>query len=95
MNSSVSARMCASHKKFTEMYSLKFHILSDPDSKTAEAYGVGKEKTMYEKKIMGTVRPAFVIEDGKIIHVPYNINADGSAGTVLAKPGYIRCCTTR
>lgn len=79
----VSKDTIASHKKFAEKYDLKFHLLSDPDCKVAESYGVRKEKMMYGKKVMGTVRSAFIIEDGKIVHALYNIKAESSADSVL------------
>ncbi len=79
----ISKDTVASHKKFAEKYGLKFHILSDPNCGVAESYGVRKEKMMYGKKVMGTVRSAFVIEDGKVAHALYNIKAESSADSVL------------
>lgn len=79
----ISKDAVASHKKFAEKYGLKFHLLSDPDCRVAESYGVRKEKIMYGKKVMGTIRSAFVIENGKIVHALYNIKAESSADTVL------------
>lgn len=79
----ISKDTVSSHKKFAEKYGLKFHLLSDPDCKTAEAYGIRKEKMMYGKKVMGTVRSAFIIEEGKIVSALYNIKAESSAESVL------------
>lgn len=54
-------------KKFDEKYGLGFTLLSDPDHKMAEAFGVWAEKSMYGRKYMGVVRSAFVIdENGKV-----------------------------
>ncbi len=53
--------------KFDEKYGLGFTLLSDPEHKTAEAYGVWGEKSMYGKKYMGIVRSAFLIDEkGKV-----------------------------
>lgn len=79
----ISKDTVASHRKFAEKYGLKFHLLSDQDCKVAESYGVRKEKMMYGKKVMGTVRSAFVIENGKIAHALYNIKAENSSDSVL------------
>src|SRR5262245_43233539 len=40
----------ATHRKFTEKYRLKHSLLSDSDKKTAEAYGVYQEKSLYGRK---------------------------------------------
>jgi thioredoxin-dependent peroxiredoxin len=52
----------ASHEKFIAKYQLPFPLLSDPEHKMAEAYGVWVEKNMYGKKYMGTERSTFVID---------------------------------
>jgi thioredoxin-dependent peroxiredoxin len=63
----VSIDPITSHEKFIKKYSLPFPILSDPEHKIAEAYGVWVEKSMYGKTYMGTERTTFVIgPDGKI-----------------------------
>lgn len=54
-------------KKFDEKHSLGFTLLSDPEHKVAEKYGVWGEKSMYGRKYMGIIRSAFLIdEQGKI-----------------------------
>ncbi|MDQ2919390.1 MAG: peroxiredoxin, partial [Verrucomicrobiota bacterium] len=60
----VSIDPAKSHEKFIGKYSLPFPLLSDPEKKIVEAYGVWVEKSMYGKKYMGTERSTFVI-DGK------------------------------
>lgn len=53
--------------KFDEKYGLGFTLLSDPEHKTSEAYGVWAEKSMYGRKYMGIVRSAFLIDEkGKV-----------------------------
>lgn len=60
----------ASHQKFIDKYDLPFILLADTDKKVQMLYDVWKEKNMYGKKVMGTVRTTFVIgPDGKIKHI--------------------------
>ena len=61
-------------KKFDEKYGLGFPLLSDPEPRTAEAYGVWGEKSMYGKKLFGIVRSSFLVDgDGKIIDRWYKV----------------------
>ena len=61
-------------KKFDEKYGLGFPLLSDPEHRTAEAYGVWGEKSMYGKKLFGIVRSSFLVDgDGKIIDRWYKV----------------------
>ena len=63
----ISKDSVASHKKFEEKYGLPFTILSDPELKVIQAYGVWKEKMNYGKISMGVVRTTYLIdEEGKI-----------------------------
>ncbi len=60
-------------------------MLSDPDHKVAEAYGVWGEKSMYGKRYMGIIRSHFVIgtsgeiEDSQIGISPKDSVARGVA----------------
>jgi len=58
----VSVDSAASHEKFINKYHLPFPLLSDPEHKIVEAYGVWVEKNMYGKKYMGAERSTFVID---------------------------------
>ena len=51
-----------SHEKFIAKYHLPFPLLSDPDKKIVNDYGVWVEKSMYGKKYMGAERTTFVID---------------------------------
>ena len=63
----VSVDSSQSHRKFIHKYKLPFPLLSDPERKIVEAYGVWVEKSMYGKKYMGAERSTFVIDgDGRI-----------------------------
>src|ERR1700727_814580 len=60
----ISPDSVASHEKFKEKMSFPFELLSDPDQKVCNLYGVYKEKSMYGRKYMGVERSTFLI-DGK------------------------------
>ncbi len=73
-----------SHQKFKQKYDLPFTLLSDPDHKVAEAYGVWAEKSMYGRKSMGIVRSTFVIgPDGTIARAMRGIKVPGHSDKVL------------
>lgn len=58
----VSVDSAATHEKFIKKYQLPFPLLSDPDKKIVNSYGVWVEKSMYGKKYMGAERSSFVID---------------------------------
>jgi len=73
-----------SHQKFTAKYELPFPLLSDPDHKVAEQFGVWVEKNMYGKKSMGIARTSFIIgEDGKIEDVIAKVDTESHAEQLL------------
>ena len=56
--------------KFCEKESLNFNLVSDPEHKIAEKYGVWALKKNYGKEYMGIVRTTFIIgKNGKVKHV--------------------------
>jgi peroxiredoxin Q/BCP len=74
-----------SHAKFREKYSLSFPLLSDPEGKVLNAYGVWKEKNLYGKTFMGIERTTFVIDEaGRIRKVFPRVKVDGHTDEVLA-----------
>ena len=81
----ISRDSVASHEKFAAKYSLPFILLSDPERKAIEPYGVWQEKKLYGKVSFGIVRTTFVIgEDGKITHVMPKVKPDTNAKEILA-----------
>lgn len=83
----VSADSEASHQKFIAKYSLPFPLISDPDHKLLEAFGVWGEKSMYGKKYMGTFRTTFIINsEGRITRIitPKQIKTSAHAAQILA-----------
>jgi len=64
-------------KKFDDKYDLRFPLLSDPDHKVAEAYGVWGKKSLYGKSYEGIIRSSFLIdEDGRILQVAYGVKPE-------------------
>jgi peroxiredoxin Q/BCP len=71
--------------KFKAKYDLPYTLLADVDEKVCKQFDVLKEKNMYGKKVMGTVRSTFVIgPDQKLLHVFPNVKPEGHAEEVLA-----------
>jgi len=81
----VSKDSVESHKKFEEKYGLPFILLSDPEKEVLSLYDAWKEKTMYGKKVMGTVRTTYLIdEDGVIINAKARVKPAENAADTLA-----------
>ena len=80
----ISRDPVASHQKFAEKYSLPFVLLSDPERKAIEAYGVWQEKKNYGKTSFGVVRTTFIIdENGVIEKVMPKVKPDTNAAEIL------------
>ncbi|GEJ59522.1 hypothetical protein AMYX_42630 [Anaeromyxobacter diazotrophicus] len=75
----------AAQQKFKEKHQLPFPLLSDPDAKVQQAWGVWKEKNMYGKKVMGTERTTVVVgPDGKVERIFPKVKVAGHVAEVLA-----------
>lgn len=71
--------------QFKSKFDLPFALLADADHKTADAYGVWKEKNMYGRKYMGVERTTFIIDPkGLIKKIFPKVKVDGHAEEVLA-----------
>ncbi len=80
----VSKDSTASHARFREKFGLKIPLLSDPDLAVHKAYGTYGQKTMYGKKVMGTIRSTFVLDEaGKVRKVFSSVKVDGHDQAVL------------
>ena len=81
----VSRDSIKSHEKFKEKFSLPFNLLSDPDEKICNQFGVMKQKMMYGKQVRGIERSTFVIDkNGLLVKEWRGLKADGHAEEVLA-----------
>lgn len=82
----ISKDSTASHQKFAEKYDLPFVLLSDPELKAIQAYGVWQEKKLYGKVSMGVVRTTFIIgENGNIEKIMPKVKPDTNAAEILAE----------
>ena len=52
-----------SHKKFEAKFDLPFTLLTDPEHKIIDKYGVWGEKQLYGRKYMGLHRTTFLIDE--------------------------------
>jgi peroxiredoxin Q/BCP len=81
----VSKDTVASHASFAASCAITVPLLSDPDLAVHRAYGAYGEKTMYGKKVTGTIRSTFVVgPDGRLARVFSSVKVDGHAEAVLA-----------
>jgi peroxiredoxin Q/BCP len=81
----VSKDSLASHEKFRAKYELPFTLLTDKESQVATAYGAFGEKNMYGKKVMGTIRSTFLIDEKGVIERTWSpVKVAGHAEAVLA-----------
>lgn len=81
----ISKDTTVSHGKFAAKYELPFILLADPEKEVHAAYDVLKEKTMYGKKVIGTERTTYIInENGMIEKAMKKVKPDTNAADVLA-----------
>ena len=81
----VSTDSLRSHERFRRKHRLPFPLLSDPEHRVAEAYGVYGLKKFMGREYMGVERATFVVgPDGRLAKVWPNVKAAGHAEEVLA-----------
>jgi peroxiredoxin Q/BCP len=75
-----------SHQKFIAKYNLPFPLIADTDHQIVQQYGVWKEKSMYGRKYMGTVRVTFIIdEQGNIEDIIEKVKTTDHVNQILVK----------
>jgi len=80
----VSADSSASHQKFIKKHDLKLTLLSDPEHRVLESYGVWQKKKMAGREYMGIVRSTFLIgPDGVIKKIWPKVSVKGHAEQVF------------
>jgi len=80
----VSKDSVKSHQKFKQKHDLSFTLLSDPEGKVLDLYGVWKKKSLYGRTFMGTERTTFLIDEkGIVIKVYRKVKAKGHAQVCL------------
>jgi peroxiredoxin Q/BCP len=80
----VSKDSVESHAKFRKKYGLKVRLGSDPEKKTAEAYGVWIKKSLYGRSYMGMDRATFLVDaKGAIRQIWRKVRVPGHVEAVL------------
>ena len=80
----VSKDSIKSHQKFKEKHDLPFTLLSDPEGKVLDLYGVWKKKSLYGRTFMGTERTTFLIDEkGFVTKVYRKVRVKGHAQVCL------------
>jgi peroxiredoxin Q/BCP len=80
----VSRDSLKSHENFRAKMRFPFELLSDPDEKLCQQFGVMKMKNMYGKKVRGIERSTFVIgPKGELAREWRGVKVPGHAQEVL------------
>ncbi len=80
----ISRDSVESHRKFAQKHGLPFVLLSDPELKMINAYGVWQEKKLYGKVSMRVVRTTFIIdEQGNVEKIMQKVKPDTCASEIL------------
>ena len=80
----VSRDSLKSHQNFKAKLGLPFELISDPDEKLCELFGVMKLKNMYGKQVRGVERSTFVFDAcGRLVREWRGVKAPGHAAEVL------------
>ena len=80
----VSKDSVESHKRFAGKHGLPFTLLSDPETKVQQAYGVWGKKKMAGREYMGTFRKSFLIDPkGNIVRIYEKVKPLEHAAEVL------------
>ncbi|HZP88057.1 MAG TPA: peroxiredoxin [Burkholderiales bacterium] len=80
----VSRDSMTSHEGFKAKMSFPFELISDPDEKLCQMFGVIKMKNMYGKQVRGIERSTFVIDANGVVRKEWRgVKVPGHAQEVL------------
>ena len=80
----VSRDSMKSHENFKAKQNYSIELISDPEEKLCQSFGVIKEKNLYGRKFMGIERSTFVIDkNGKLVKEWRGVKGPGHAEEVL------------
>ena len=80
----VSRDSLASHEKFAGKHGLKVKLLSDPNHKVMDVYGVWALKKIYGQEKYGVVRSTFLIgPDGRVAYIWRSVKVKGHVETLV------------
>jgi peroxiredoxin Q/BCP len=81
----ISRDSLKSHAGFKEKMAFPFELISDPDEKLCDLFGVMKMKNMYGKQVRGVERSTFVLDaEGKLRREWRGVKVPGHVDDVLA-----------
>lgn len=87
----ISKDSVASHEKFATKHDLDLPLLSDPELAAHRAYGAFGEKTMYGKKVQGTIRSTFIVDpSGHVAFAQYGVKVAGHAEAIVDEVSRLR-----
>ena len=81
----VSKDSIQSHNKFRDKHGLNFILLSDPEKTVHMAYDAWREKKLYGKISLGTIRKTFLIDENGNIEKIWNKVAVATHGEDVVK----------
>ena len=80
----VSTDGAKSHQKFIDKHELPFDLIIDEEAALHESYGTWREKNMYGKTYMGSLRSTVAIEsDRNISWAGYGVKAKGHVDSLV------------
>ena len=80
----VSKDTAASHQKFAAKYNLPFTLITDEDLTLNKTFGVWREKKLYGKVSMGTVRTTFLVDEtGTVSNIITKVTTKDAANQIL------------
>ena len=80
----VSRDSLKSHEGFKAKMSFPFELISDPDEKLCQLFGVMKTKNMYGKQVRGIERSTFLIDGKGVVRKEWRgVKVPGHAQAVL------------
>jgi len=81
----ISADSVKSHANFKKKFDLPFHLLSDPEKTTIQAFGAWGIKKMYGKEYEGLLRSTFVLDgSGRVVKAFPKVKPAEHAAEILA-----------
>lgn len=81
----VSRDSAESHRKFAEKHSLPFTLIADTELTLHKSFGVWREKKLYGRVSMGTVRTTFLVDEtGYVTDIITKVQTKDSANQILA-----------
>jgi len=80
----VSQDSVASHEKFRAKHALSLTLVSDPEGKLCDKFGVIQDKKLYGRSFRGIVRSTFVLDSkGKVLQEWSKVKVPGHVEEVL------------